>query len=64
MFKSAYSRTAPFKRSVKLKMKDKQTKSELLEVSQSSLFQTLVCNTAFMQQIGFLNVRKLFTHGV
>lgn len=49
--------------SVKLKMKGKQTKSKLLEVSQSSLFQTLVCNTAFMQQIGFLSVRKLLHMG-
>lgn len=33
--------------SVELNMRDKQTKFKLLKVSQSSLFQTMVCNTAF-----------------
>lgn len=48
--------------SVKLKMKDK-TNSKLLEVSQRSLFQTLVCDTAFVQQIAFPNVRELLHMG-
>lgn len=49
--------------SVELKMRDKKPKYKLLKVSQSSLFQTLVCNTAFMQQIAFLNARKLLHMG-
>lgn len=48
---------------MKLKMRDKQTKFKSLKASQSSLFQSLVCNTAFMQQIAFLNARKLFHMG-